>query len=83
MIGDRWKGMPRTKRTHKPEKNVSDMLSKIRAGKDAEIKRENGMVSIRADNKFFLMSERRFDEFMDNPDVNIRIAVYENINVGD
>lgn len=82
------RGMPRTKRTAKPQRDQHDILAKMRAGEiNPEVKEfgDGTAVSITEGHRTIVVSKATFDRFMSPRyrDTNILIRSYETISVDD
>lgn len=78
-------GVPRTKRTARPEKRLHDVLSRVRQGDPTVlVEREHGLVRLRLHNTSFTIPDTKFDEFM-NParGVNIHINIRTPVDWGE
>lgn len=77
-------GLPRTKRTSRPNRDLHRALGHIRA-KDGEASylKDGDKVEVKHMNKTFFLSAKHFDDLMDVSDVNILIQSYETFNLPD
>lgn len=70
-------GVPRTKRTARPEQRLRDVLSRVRAGdENVSVERGEGLVRLKHNNTSFTIPDSKFDEFMSaTRGVNIGIRI--------
>jgi hypothetical protein len=74
------RGLPRTKRTAKPQRDLFDCIAKLRSDPQyAQVERKDGIVRIYDRNRFFMLTEHAFDEYLEGKDKQVRI----NINVSE